>query len=251
LNSTGASLLAFACTFGASLIGMTIRSRLPSHHMESNAADTPKLVLGLVATLTALVLGLLVSSGYSSYQLRQAELQLLSVHLVQIDRDLARFGPEANPQRDKLRQLLATNIARVWPIDGQVLTRGTSGQRDIEALYDSIEGLSVTTDRQRLSQSKALELLEETESKWRLLAAQSESTLSRPVLVILLAWLVFLFFGFGLFARSNTTVLVALIVGALSVSGAVFLIIEMNQPYSGWMQISAAPLRATLSEIGT
>jgi Protein of unknown function (DUF4239) len=255
LNSTGASLLAFACTFGASLIGMTIRSRLPSHHMESNAADTPKLVLGLVATLTALVLGLLVSSGYSSYQLRQAELQVLSVHLFQIDRDLARFGPEANPQRDKLRQLLATNIARVWPIDGpidgQVLARGTSGQRDLEALYGSVEGLPATTDRQRLSQTKALELLDDTRASWRLLAAQSESKLPRPVLVILLTWLVVLFFGFGLFARPNTTVFVALIVGALSVAGAVFLIIEMNQPYSGWMQISAAPLRATLSEMGT
>jgi hypothetical protein len=208
-------------------------------------------VLGLVATLTALVLGLLISSSYSSYQVRQAELQLLSVRLYQIDRALARFGPEANPQRDKLRQLLATNIARIWPINGQVPTREISVQRDLEAVFDSIESLSANTDRQRVSRTKALELLEDTRASWRLLVAQAESTLSRPVLVILLTWLIFLFFGFGLFAHSNTTVFVALIVGALSVAAAVFLIIEMNQPYSGWMQISAAPLRATLREMGT
>jgi len=219
--------------------------------MESNAADTPKLVLGLVATLTALVLGLLISSGYSSYQTRQAELQQLSVHLYQIDRALVRFGPEATPQRDKLRQLLATNIARIWPINGQVPTRDISTQRDVDALYESIEGLSANTDRQRPSQTKALELLEDSRAGWRLLAAQSESALSRPVLVILLTWLIFLFFGFGMFAYSNTTVFVALTVGALSVAGAVFLVIEMNQPYGGWMQISAAPLRAALSEMGT
>src|SRR5271154_5383312 len=106
--------------------------------MESNAADTPKLVLGLVATLTALVLGLLISSGYSSYQKQQAELQQLSVHFYQIDRALAHFGPEANPQRDKLRQLLAANIARIWPINGQAPTRETSALRDLEALSDSI-----------------------------------------------------------------------------------------------------------------
>jgi hypothetical protein len=96
-----------------------------------------------------------------------------------------------------------------------------------------------------------MELFEDTRAGWRLLAAQSESALSRPVLVILLTWLILLFFGFDLFAYSSTTVFRALIVGALSVAGAVFLIIEMNQPFSGWMQISAAPLRATLSEMGT
>src|SRR5271168_3684792 len=155
LNSTLVSLLAFACTFGASLIAIFIRGQLPPHHVEGDSKDVVKLVLGLIATLTALVLGLLISSAHTAYDAQQAELQQLSVQLFEIDRLLAHYGPDAAEQRTQLRQLVAGDIARIWPAEG-VGGAGyapPSAQHEAERLVDGLEGLSPKTDQQRLVQS--------------------------------------------------------------------------------------------------
>ena len=84
----------------------------------------------------------------------------------------------------------------------------------------------------------------------RLLYEQAGGSLSWPFFVVLVFWLVVLFAGFGLYARRNATVIAALFVGALTVAGAIFLILEMNRPYSGLMEISSAPIRDALAQIG-
>ena len=115
MNSTMVSLLAVGCTFGASLVAIFVRDQLPSHHVEGDSKDLVKLVMGLIATLTALVLGLLISSSHSAYDTQRAELQQLGVHLYQVDRVLAHFGPDATEQREVLRRMVAADIERVWP----------------------------------------------------------------------------------------------------------------------------------------
>lgn len=251
LNSTLVGLLIFTCTLGASLIAMIARRQVPSQHIEGGSGDVVKLVLGLVATLTALVLSLLVSSGYSAYQSEKTELRQLGVRVYQIDRALAHFGPDANAVRGELRQLLINNIERIWPTEGHAVTHAEASlQQAAETLFSDIERLSPQSDRQRRAQNRALDLLESSGETWHLLAAQSQDELSRPIFWILLMWLTVLFFGFGLFAQRNLTVGVALFVGSLSVSAAVFLIVEMSQPYIGWMRISAAPLSAALAQLG-
>ena len=84
----------------------------------------------------------------------------------------------------------------------------------------------------------------------RLLYEQAGGSLSWPFLVVLVFWLVMLFVGFGLYARRNATAIAALFVGALTVAGAIFLILEMNRPFSGLMQMSSAPIRNALAQIG-
>ena len=251
MNSTLVGLVVFTCTLGASLVAMIARRRVPSQHIEGGSGDVVKLVLGLVATLTALVLSLLVSSGYSAYQSEKTGLRQLGVRIDQIDRALAHFGPDANAVRGELRQLLINNTERIWPTDGHAVTQASASlQQAADALLSDIERLSPQSDRQRRAQSRALDLLESSGETWRLLAAQSQDELSRPILWILLMWLTVLFFGFGLFAQRNFTVGVALSVGSLSVSAAVFLIVEMSQPFSGWMRISDAPVRAAVAQMG-
>ena len=66
---------------------------------------------------------------------------------------------------------------------------------------------------------------------------------------MLVFWVSVLFLGFGLFARFNATVTVALLVGALSVAGAIFLILELSEPYHGLMRISDEPLRNAMAQI--
>jgi hypothetical protein len=252
LNSTVVALFAFASTFGAALLAIFIRNRLPTDHVEGDSKELVKLVLGLIATITALVLSLLISSAHTAYDAEEAELRQLGVHLYQIDRLLALFGPDVVKQRDLLRRLVADDVARIWPNDGgsSIIYAPLSAQQGAESLFEGIASLTPKTDLQRLGQSRALELFSGVEETRRLLAEQSRGALSRPFLVVLVSWATVLFFGFGLLARFNTTVVAALFVGALSVAGAIFLILEMNQPYTGWMQVSSAPLRNALAQMG-
>jgi hypothetical protein len=231
---------------------MHIRSRLPAHHLEGDSKDVVKLVMGLVATLTALVLGLLISSSHSAYTAQEAELQQLSVHIYQLDRILAHFGADAVQERELLRRIVAADIARIWPPGGVAGAKHAplAAQQDAEGLFDSIAGLSPKTDLQRFGQSRAVQLLTSIGETQRLLVEQAQGSLSWPFLLVLLSWLIVLFFGFGICARFNVTVAVALLAGSASVAAAIVLILQMNQPYSGWMGLSSAPLQDSLAQMG-
>jgi hypothetical protein len=252
LNSTTVGLLALGATFAAALMAMFIGYRLPEHHLDSYSKEVVRLVMGLIATITALVLGLLISSAHSAYDAQQAELQQLSVHVYQIDRILAHFGPDAIESRELLRRIVTADIARIWPADGlgSAQYAPLSAQQEAEGLFNDIASLSPKTDLQRLGQNRALQLLASIGETRRLMVEQAQSGLSWPFLLVLVSWLTILFFGFGLFARFNVTVVGALFVGSLSVAGAVFLILEMNQPYGGWMSIPSTPLRDALTQMG-
>ena len=251
MNSTLTGILVFACTFGAALFGILLRVRLPAEHLDGDSKDSVKLVMGLIATMSALVLGLLISSAHTAYEAQAAEIQQLGVHLYEIDRILVHFGPQATEARTRLRILVATDIARTWPQeqvkiapDAPLQVRGQG-----EELFEKLASLSPTTNLERFGQSRALTLLSSVGETRRLLSEQAHGSLSWFILLVLVCWLTLLFFGFGLFARFNATVLVAFIAGALSVATACLLILDMNQPYRGWMQISSAPMREALREM--
>jgi hypothetical protein len=251
MNSALVAAVIFACTFGAALFGVFLRRRLPENHLDTDSADTVKLVMGLIATLTALVLGLLISSAHSAYNAQSTEVQQLGVHIYQIDRILAQFGQDATQPRALLRKVVAADIERTWRngLAHAPSAAPLEARREAEQLFNQIASLSPTTNLQRFGQARVLELLTSVGETRRLLSEQAQVSLSWLFLIILAAWLTLLFFGFGLFARFNPTVIVALIAGAVSVAAAVFLILEMHQPYHGWMQVSSAPLRNALSQM--
>ncbi len=252
MNSTIVVLVAFGCTFGAALAALFLHSRLPARHLEGDSKEAVKLVLGLVATITALVLGLLISSAHSLYDGQESELQQLGVHLYQIDRILAHFGPDAAKERQALRDMVAADVTRIWENQGgaAAMHAPLTAQLQAEALFDGVASLTPKNDLQRFGQTRALQLLSSVGETRRLLVEQSSGALSRPFLIVLVSWATVLFFGFGLLAHFNATVVTALLVGALSVAGAIFLILEMNTPYSGWMQVSSAPLQNALTQMG-
>ena len=119
-----------------------------------------------------------------------------------------------------------------------------------EILYDKIAGLSPKSDTQRSLKGQALSLAVDLgKTRW-LMYEQETGSVSIPLLVVLVFWLTVIFISFGLFAPFNVTVVSSLFASALSVSGAIFLILEMYTPYEGLVQISNAPLRAALAHLG-
>jgi hypothetical protein len=251
MSSTETGLLVFACTFGAALLAIYLRKKLPPDHLDGDSKDVVKLVIGLIATMAALVLSLLISSAHTAYDAQEAEVRQLGVHVFQIDRILINFGPRGAEARSLLRRLVADDIARTWPAGhAQPPNYATPQlQAEGEQLYEQIAALSANTTLERMGQSRALSMLGSIGETRRTMSEQSRGSLSWFILGVLVCWLTLLFFGFGLFARLNTTVVVALMAGALSVATACVLILDMNQPYRGWMQISSVPLREALAQI--
>lgn len=244
-------LIVFVLASGAGLAGIFIHGILPAHHKEADSKEVVKLVMGLIATIAALVLSLLIATANSSYQTQEAEVQTLGVRIVQLDRILEDYGPEAQEARATLRQIVANELDQIWPKGGGagVNLRAPLERSAGDQLIGRIANLVPTTDAHRLARTRALDILSAIGETRRLLYEQADGSRSWPFFVILVFWVCVLFLGFGFLTRPNATVVTALFVGALSVAGAIFLILEMNRPYSGLMQISSAPIRTALAAI--
>ncbi len=246
MSSIAISSIAFACVFGGALLGMFLRSVLPRNHLSDDSKDVMKLGMALVATMSALVLGLLITSAKTSYDDQNAELRDVSVKIILLDRSLAHYGPETREMRDMLRAALTRALGRLWSLD-----HGFAPGRSAEdILFDKIQTLSPQDDGQRALKSQALSLTSEVARiRWSQYEEVNRS-ITPPVLAILISWLATLFVGFGLLARPNGTVIASLAISALSVSSAIFLILELFSPYTGLIKVSAAPFQAALLQIG-
>ncbi|MBI3795553.1 MAG: DUF4239 domain-containing protein [Deltaproteobacteria bacterium] len=243
------SAIVFACIFGGALLGMVLRPVLPERHKSAETKSLMNLGMGLIATMAAVVLGLLIAAAQSSYGAQLSELQQLSANVVFLDRILGRYGPEAKNVRELLRQAVVRVLAQTWPGEG-----AQPGQLDVrgvrpETLYDQIQDLAPQTDVQRSLQTQALGLAVTLgQTRW-LMFEQKGSSIPMPFLVVLVFWLALIFLRFGLSAPPNATVVVTLLVCALSLAGALFLILELDQPFAGLIQIPSTPLRAALGRL--
>ena len=251
MNELAISFSAFACIFGGMLLGMFLRTVLPEHHLSDESKDAIKVGTGIMATLAALVIGLLVASAKSSFDTMNSGLIQTGSKIILLDRLMARYGPETRETRDLLRSGVASAIEQIWPNEKLEQTAAKTARAGIEALQDKLLQLTPQNDGQRWLQSRALQVGGEiAEARWLLLEHVGQSSLQMPFLVVLVSWLVFIFFSFGLFSPPNATVIVVLLVCALSVAGALYLIQELDRPYGGLITISSAPLHEARAYLG-
>lgn len=251
MNSAITAAIVFACLFGAGLLGVRVRAILPENHLNPETKDAVKVGMGLVATMAALVLGLLVASTKGAYDNQKNEVTQMAAKIVFLDRVLANYGSETAETRDLLRRSVASAISRMWP-DGktsqpaQLDPSATSG----EAFFNSIQQLSPQNDAQRSLKSQAVQVTTDVGQMRWLLFEQTETSISLAMLIVLIAWLAIIFTSVGLFAPPNATVIVALMLSALSVAGAIFLILELDMPFDGVIQISPTPMHNALNHLG-
>ncbi len=206
--------------------------------------------MGLLVTMTALVLGLLIASAKSSYDTKRSELTEMAANVVLLDRSLALYGPETNDARDLLRRSVARALDQMWPSSGSQPADLNPAATRAEVLYERIHALSPQSEVQRSLQAEALKIATDLARTRSLLFAQAGSSIPLPFLVILVFWVTVIFVSFGLLAPVNATVVTTLFVCALSVSGAIFLILELDQPFQGLFQLSDAPVRSALANLG-
>ena len=252
LSAFAIGSITFACVFGGALLGMLLRTLLPEHHLSPDSRDVMKLGMGLLATTAALVLGLLIASAKGAFDTQNTEVKQAAANVLLLDRTLAHYGPETKEIRDLIRRAVAFRLALTWPEDASQPARLEAPEMTptLEGIGDAIRALSPQSHAQRGLQSRALELIGDVErTRWLLFGGAGDS-IPIPFLVVLIFWITVLFVSFGLFAPPNGTVVAVLFVSALSISTAIYLIVELDRPFAGLMKISSAPLRYTLSHLG-
>ncbi len=249
MSSLAVSGIVFACIFGGALLGMWLRAVLPEHHLNPDSRDAVKLGMGLIATMAALVLGLLVASAKGTFDAQKSGLVQMSANVIMLDRVLARYGPATKEARELVRRAVVDALDRMWPEDASrpAQVQGTS---ESERVFETIQELEPKTDAQRALKAQAITItIGIARERW-LLFTQRDQSLPVIALAVLVFWLAMLFASFSLFSPPNVTLVVTLVVCALSLAGAIFLIQEMGRPFDGVIHISSAPLRNVLAQLG-
>lgn len=255
------SLIVFACVFGGALAGMILRRMVPERDFGEDAKDVIKLGLGLITTMNALVLGLMISTAKSSYDTKRALVAQMAADAILADRSLAFYGPETKEARSALANLVASLIEQIQSLRGNSFIEQIQSPRgnlpsqssEVKAgadFYQMVRSLSPRGDEQRALKAELLRISIEVAQIRATALTQQANSIPPLFLVVLIFWLAVLFIGFGLFAPPNPTVVATLCICAFSVAAAVFVVIEMDEAFTGVMRISSEPLRNALSVIG-
>ena len=250
MNALTIAFITFAMAFGSAMLGAYVRDRLPAPHLSKESQDVVRLGMGLVATMTALLLGLVTAAAKGTFDGQDVAIRTSAVNILTLDRHLARYGPETKPTRDLIRRAVAFRIETVWPADG---SRGSLGDATatppVEEVENQILRLEAKTDTERWFRGEALKLTEEVlKARWRALG--SGGAVPPMFLAVVIFWLTMTFASFGLYAPRNATVVGVLMIAALSVAAALFLIVELDGPYDGIVKVSEVPLRFALDHLG-
>jgi hypothetical protein len=236
--------IVFTCTFAGALFGIWLRTVLPERHLDAESRDTVKVGIGLIATMTALVLGLVTASAKSSFDAVDTAVKQTATQVLALDRVLARYGSDTGEIRKGLKRTVGARIDMIWPPgSSKPASLDPMSASGAEGLADAIRGLKPHDDSQRALQARALDLAEALlQTRW-LATAITGASIPVPFLAVLMFWLTITFVSFGLFAPRNAMVVTVLFVCALSVGSAVFLVAEMDGPFDGLLRVSGDPLR--------
>jgi Protein of unknown function (DUF4239) len=249
MSAAALSGIIFLLTLGGIFLGTLLRRILPKHHLSEDAQNVVRLGVGLIATIAALLLGLLIAAAKGSFDTQNTQVKQITADLILLDNILAQYGPEARPIRTQMRGTIGPFADQLWREKQARVAVPFETNVAAEKVYLEIQGLSPQNDLQRSLQSRAAQLSNDLAQARLLLFVESDSLIPTPFLAILAFWLVIIFASFSLFSPLNVTVFTCLSLFALSAACAIFLILELSRPFTGLLAISSAPLRNALGPL--
>jgi hypothetical protein len=243
------SLLICALMILGALAGALLRHLLPERHLDNHAKDIVRLGCALIATISGLVLGLLINSAKSNFDSQRDEIRQLASKVALLDHLLELYGPQARQARVELRKALPLVVDR---IHSEATPVSPFAPTDVAiTAHGAIRSLAPADEAQRLLRDRAMQTIDTILQERLILYEQSGTHMPVPFLVVLVFWLCLLFASFSLFSPLNPIAFAAIVLIALSASGAIFLILEMYRPFEGIMRIDAEPLRNALLPFAT
>jgi hypothetical protein len=252
VNAATIAIITALLTFGGGMAGLLYDKLLPEHHVSDETRALINRVTGLVATMSALVLGLLIASANTFYNSQKSDLEVLSGRVIALDSMLREYGPDAQPIRELLKATATRAYQHTWnsPRAAERLATIAEMRAGWGAIGRQIDVVRPTIDAQKSLQSKAADLIASIQDLRLGTRLQIDNSVTWPFLSILVSWTALLFFGFGLLARLNTAAVFTLAIGALSVASAIFLILELDAPYSGMLRLPPTPILQAIDALG-
>ncbi|MEO8046056.1 MAG: hypothetical protein ABI684_02115 [Nitrospirota bacterium] len=248
MSPLGIGSIVFVCVFGSAMLVCYLRTLLADHHL----TDDSMRVVTMSTSLVAMVLGLLISSAKTFFDSITDEVMQTASKVVLLDSALVNYGPETKGTRELLHRAIASAIDMIFSEKESRLVNVTASERvaGMEQFQAKLRDLTPRNDEQRSFQSRALAFSDElVQMRW-LVIVHERSAMLPPFLAVLVLWLAIIFVGLGVHRANNSIVLMTLFASALSVSGAIFLIEELDHPLDGLMQVSSVPLRNALTQLG-
>jgi len=243
------SLVSFVAIFGNTLIGLFVRSRLPAQQLSSETQATVTVAVAVIGTLSALVLGLMISAANSSFAKRSDEIRELSLQAIRIDRSLRRYGPEAAEARAALRAWAIAKLQHLFPDKGEPPVAPETGIVLLEKVLDTVLDLTPQNERQKYLRTLCATLSSTMlQARWEL-EQRTGYSIPVPFLVLLIFWLTIVFASFGVFAPTNATTIVALFLCSVAVASGIVLIEDLDNPGSGLIRLSSDSMRKALAEL--
>ena len=250
MSSTAAFLASFASILIGAAIGMALRRALPADLLEGGSKEAIRLGAGFLSTLAALVIGLMIASAKNTYDTQNTNIRQLGTNAVLVEQMLIKYGPEANAARNLLRETIPSATARIWRESiagngGGSFVVSSTGER----FYNAIENLKPANAEQTSLKARTIQLTTEMGRTRLLVFTQGEDAIPIPFFIVLVFWLVVIFASFSLFAEPGPIVVASTLLFAISVSSALFLIVDLSHPFDGLMQISNHHLHMVLPKI--
>lgn len=253
-SSLFVAAMAFTYFFGGALLGFYLQQRLPAHHLDKESRKTAELAAALISTMAALILGLMVASSKSSFDEVNAKISDAGAKAILLDRTLCYYGADAGQAREKLRDALTLILERTWPKSQSPVSITTESDvqkgKKLEDVGNLVRAFKTENEEQHELKSTALRLCEGLEqTRWEMIESKNPP-LPVPILGITFFWLTALLTLFCLFAPRTPTMLMVIFICAISISGAIYLFLELGNPQNGLIRISPTPIEKTLREIG-
>jgi len=243
------AVILFVAIVGVAMLGGRLARLLPEDQLSADSKDAVKLAMGLIATMTAVLLGLLITSAKGTYDTAEGEVMQMAAKVALLDRVLKFYGPEAADARHALRDVIAEGVRRTWPEKPSSRVRLDPNEQMGDAVYIAIHRLAPHDETQRALKTQATNLMVQLGELRSLLQAQAIPSVSKPLLIALVSWLVVIFFGFSLVAPPNATTTLALVASAFSVACAVLLILDLDHPFGGLIRIPSEPMINVLNHL--
>ena len=250
MSSATAFVASFISVLIGAAIGVILKRSLQAALLDTGSREAIRLAAGFLATLAALVIGLMIASAKTSYDSQNTNIRQLGTNAVLVDQMLTKYGPEARGARTLLRETIPSAAARIWRENsGKAAGASFIVSETGERFYKAVEGLKPANAEQTSLKSRIIQITTEMGRTRLLVFTEGDDAIPTPFFIVLVFWLVVIFASFGLFAEPGPIFIASTVVFALSVSSALFLIVDLSHPFSGLMQITNNHLHMVLPKI--
>lgn len=263
MSEIGSALLVFALLLLATSVGVWVRPLLPEEHKAHETVQLVQLVIGMLVTFAALVLGLMTASAKAGFDTASNDLRNFAAELIEFDTTMRDLGSDADGARHMLQAYTAAAIASTWPAEPapsgaypKVGTQDRSEHLENLRLGQMLTDVGRQLRRLRTSDSLQQRALDDAltqyrrvvDARWKIIE-EAHSSISQPFFKTLTFWLCVIFLSFGLIAPRNALALVTITLGAVSIASAIYVIVDLDTPFTGPIMVPSQPMREALAHL--